>query len=134
MPPYGGMLWLEQGSLPSSLSEMNIVLIPKCDNLLSMKELRSISLCNITYKILSKALANPLKPFLLRCIDEEQSTLVEGRVILDNVMVANELMHYLRFKARGRERELVMKIEFSKAYYRLDWEYMEAVMGKMGFF
>lgn len=89
MPPYGGMLWLEQGSLPSSLSEMNIILIPKCDNLLSMKELRSISLCNITYKILSKALANPLKPFLSRCIDEEQSTLVEGRVILDNVMVAN---------------------------------------------
>ncbi|KAL2951912.1 hypothetical protein AAZX31_19G080800 [Glycine max] len=30
----------------------NIVLIPKCDNPSSMKDLQSISLCNVAYRIL----------------------------------------------------------------------------------
>ncbi|MCH99156.1 endonuclease/exonuclease/phosphatase family protein, partial [Trifolium medium] len=36
--------WLERGYFPSSLNETNICLIPKCDNPLSMKDLRPISL------------------------------------------------------------------------------------------
>ncbi|MCI13816.1 CNGC5-like protein, partial [Trifolium medium] len=56
--------WLQQGCFPTQLSETNIVLIPKVDNPTSMKDLRPISLCNVLYKIISKVLANRLKPLL----------------------------------------------------------------------
>ncbi|PNX83667.1 ribonuclease H, partial [Trifolium pratense] len=77
--------WLERGYFPSSLNETNICLIPKCDNPISMKDLRPISQCNVLYKIVSKALANRLKLYLDKCVSQEQSAFVEGRSILDKV-------------------------------------------------
>lgn len=86
--------WLDEGIIPASLGETNIVLIPKCDSLMSMKDLRPITLCNVVYKILSKALANRLQLVLSKCISEEQSGFISGRSILDNVLVASEIIHY----------------------------------------
>ncbi|GAU26876.1 hypothetical protein TSUD_02790 [Trifolium subterraneum] len=56
--------WLQQGCFPPQINETNIVLIPKVENPTSMKDLRPISLCNVLYKIISKVLANRLKPLL----------------------------------------------------------------------
>nr|KYP44138.1 Putative ribonuclease H protein At1g65750 family [Cajanus cajan] len=56
--------WLEAGVLPPHINDAVIALIPKCPNPSNMKELRPIALCNVIYKILSKALANRLKPLL----------------------------------------------------------------------
>ncbi|MCI09488.1 CNGC5-like protein, partial [Trifolium medium] len=56
--------WLQRGQLPEELNNTNIILIPKVDNPTSMEDLRPISLCNVLYKILSKVLANRLKPLL----------------------------------------------------------------------
>lgn len=56
--------WLNNGEFPSQIMETNMVLIPKKDNLESMRDLRPISLCNVLYKIISKVLSNRLKPLL----------------------------------------------------------------------
>nr|KYP76527.1 hypothetical protein KK1_020773 [Cajanus cajan] len=56
--------WLKVGELPPHINDVVIALIPKCLNPSNMKELRPISLCNVIYKILPKALANRLKPLL----------------------------------------------------------------------
>nr|KYP47762.1 Transposon TX1 uncharacterized [Cajanus cajan] len=63
-----GTHWLEQGEFPPQLNNTNVVLIPKTANPTSMKDLRPISLCNVIYKILSKVLANHMKPLLNQCI------------------------------------------------------------------
>lgn len=65
------------GFIPQVLNDTNVALIPKCDNPKSMTNLRPFSLCNITFKVLSKVLANRLKPLLSKCIVEEQSTFME---------------------------------------------------------
>ncbi|XP_075475776.1 uncharacterized protein LOC142511762 [Primulina tabacum] len=39
--------WMEQVSFPAGPSDSNIVLIPKCDTPSSMKDFRSIALCNV---------------------------------------------------------------------------------------
>ncbi|GAU43015.1 hypothetical protein TSUD_28340 [Trifolium subterraneum] len=125
--------WLERGYFPTSLNETNICLIPKCDNPTSMKDLRPISLCNVLYKMISKVLANRLKCCLDKCVSQEQSAFVEGRSILDNALIATEVIHALKRKTQGRRGELALKIDISKAYDKVDWGFLRGVMIKMGF-
>lgn len=78
-------------------------MIPKIDSPITMKDMIPISLCNVLYKILAKMLANMLKKVLPKCISEEQSTFVEGRSILDNVLVAFEIIHHMKCKIKVLE-------------------------------
>lgn len=125
--------WLEQGTFPTSLTDTNVVLIPKCDNPEDMRDFHPISLCNVVYKIVTKVLANRLKKVLPCCISEVQSAFIEGRAILDNAMIATEIVHYMRCKTRGKLGDVTLKINISKAYDRVDWRYLELVMLRLGF-
>ncbi|GAU18647.1 hypothetical protein TSUD_124800 [Trifolium subterraneum] len=125
--------WLDRGYFPTSLNETNICLIPKCDNPISMKDLRPISLCNVLYKMISKVLANRLKLCLDKCVSQEQSAFVEGRSILDNALISIEVLHSLKRKTKGRRGELALKIDISKAYDKVDWGFLRGVLTRMGF-
>lgn len=68
--------WLEAGTFPSYLNNTNIVLAPKGDHPESIRDLRPISLCNVLYKIISKVLANRLRPLIGSFISPEQAAFV----------------------------------------------------------
>ncbi|XP_058788236.1 uncharacterized protein LOC131662466 [Vicia villosa] len=127
------LVWLERGFFPSSLNDTNICLIPKITNLSTMKEFRPISLCNVIYKIVSKALANRLQKVLDKCVSEEQSAFVEGRSILHNAMIASEIIHHLKRKTSGRNASLALKIDISKAYDKVDWGFLKGMLMRLGF-
>ena len=55
------------------------------------------------------------------------------RLITDNVLVAFELMHYSEHKKEGKENFMVVKLNMSNAYDRVEWAFIERVMEKMGF-
>ncbi|XP_048613065.1 uncharacterized protein LOC125587022 [Brassica napus] len=94
---------------------------------------RPISLCNVSYKIVSKVLCQRVKKVLPGLISETQSAFVAGRQISDNIMIAQEMFHALRTKPSGRNKRMAIKTDMSKAYDRMEWSFIEAVMRKMGF-
>ena len=125
--------WLHRGYFPATLNDTNICLILKCDNVVSMTDLRPISLCNVLYKIISKALAKRLKQCLSKCISEEQSAFVEGRSIIDNVIVASEIIHAMKRRTRGRKGDLPLKIDISKPYDKVDWGFLQGMVLQLSF-
>lgn len=65
-----------------------ICLIPKVKSPQKITEFHPISLCNVSYKIMFKLLANRLKRILAEVVNESQSAFIPGRQITDNVLVA----------------------------------------------
>ena len=61
---------LNSTSILRSINHTFITLIPKVQNPKRVSDFRPISLCNVIYKIISKAIANHLKPLLNSIISE----------------------------------------------------------------
>ncbi|KAL6209655.1 hypothetical protein ACLB2K_020595 [Fragaria x ananassa] len=125
--------FLTKKDMPHDLNFTNVVLIPKVKEVQYMTELRPIALCNVVYKIASKVLANRLKTFLPEIVSLEESAFVPDRLILDNTLVASELAHYMHKLKRGKEGFMALKLDISKAYDRLEWDFLQKIMLKLGF-
>ena len=125
--------WLSIGAFPLGLNNTLIVLIRKCMNPSSMKELRPISLCNVLYKLVAKVLANHMKDVLCRLISLSQAAFVPDHSITDNIFLASEVLHYLKLCMRGRIGDVALKLDISKAYDRVDWGFLQFMLSKMGF-
>ncbi|KAL6175962.1 hypothetical protein ACLB2K_052600 [Fragaria x ananassa] len=119
--------------MPHDLNYTNVVLIPKVKEVQRMTELRPIALCNVVYKIASKVLANRLKTFLADVISLEQSAFVPDRLISDNTLVAAELAHYMHKLRRGKKGFMALKLDISKAYDRLEWDFLQKILLRLGF-
>ena len=81
-----------------------------------MAEFRPISLCNVSYKIISKILCQRLKKLLPKVISETQSAFVAKRLITDNILLAQEAFHALRTNPICKEKFVAIKTYMSKAY------------------
>lgn len=68
--------FFREGTFDQELNLTHITLIPKVANPESISEFRPISLCNFNYKIITKFMANRLKPWLHLIIFPEQSALL----------------------------------------------------------
>jgi hypothetical protein len=66
-------------------------------------------------------------------VSEEQSAFQEGRSILDNALIAIEVVLALKRKTRGRKGSLALKIDISKAYDRVDWGFLRGMLERLGF-
>ena len=124
---------INSGMSLSNINRTNITLVPKTNNPQRMTEFRPISLCNVVYKLVSKTLANHLKAILPYIISKNQSAFTTGRLITDNVLVAYEIMHFLKHKRGGNDSFMAAKLDISKAFDRVEWIFVEIVMRKMGF-
>ncbi|XP_030964645.1 uncharacterized protein LOC115985893 [Quercus lobata] len=124
--------FLNHGIVPPHFNDTQIVLIPKVQNPRKITEYRPISLCNVAYKIASKAVANRLKNVLSIIVSENQSAFTKGRFITDNVLVAFETMHHISQKKTGKVGEMALKLDMSKSYDRVEWTCLENIMRKMG--
>lgn len=124
---------LNSGQMPEEWNETTIVLILKVPKPSRVKDLRPISLCNVVYKLVAKVLVNMLKTILPEVISPAQSAFVLGRLISDNILVAYELTHHMRNRRRGNKGYVAVKLDMSKAYDRVEWQFLESMMAKLCF-
>lgn len=108
--------------LPWKRSNHNhLVLTPKCKNPWKAGKYRLISVCNVSYLIISKVLANKLKRVLDDIISPAQRTFVPGRLISENFLIEFECLHAIHDKRRGKIGITALKLNMSQAYYRIEW-------------
>ncbi|CAA7058564.1 unnamed protein product [Microthlaspi erraticum] len=124
---------LAAGIIPNSLNETHVRLIPKVPSPKSVSEYRPIALCNVYYKIISKLLTKRLQPILSTIISENQTAFIPGRAISDNVLITHEVLHYLKGSGATKHCSMAVKTDMSKAYDRLKWNFIAAVLDRMGF-
>ena len=67
-------------------------------------------------KIQTEVLVNKIQRFMEKIISQSQIAFVEGRQILDAVLIANEVMDSI---LRRGESSLVYKLDIEKAYNHL---------------
>ena len=82
------------------------------------------------YKILVKVLANQLKKVVGKVVSEAQNAFVEGRQILDAMLITNEVIDSL---LRRKESGILCKLDIVKAYDHLNWNFLIHAMENMGF-
>uniref|UniRef100_A0A803PZ98 Reverse transcriptase domain-containing protein n=1 Tax=Cannabis sativa TaxID=3483 RepID=A0A803PZ98_CANSA len=112
------------------INETLICLIPKVKQPTKMSEFRPISLCNVIYKMISKCLA---KQSLNSVISDNQSAFIGGRIIQDNAIIGFESLHCMKKCRFGNGKRMAVKLDMSKAYDRVEWNFIEAMMGHLGY-
>lgn len=80
------------GFLPKGVNSTILALVPKKTDSLEMRDFRPIACCNVFYKVVSKILANRLNVLLPSIITENQTAFVKGRLLMENVLLASELV------------------------------------------
>lgn len=92
---------LNSGSILKSINHTFITLIPKVNHSNIVSDFRPISLCNVIYKIVSKVIANRLKPMLNSIISETLSAFIVDKLITDNILIAFESLHHMKISCTG---------------------------------
>ncbi|GJS77798.1 reverse transcriptase domain, reverse transcriptase zinc-binding domain protein [Tanacetum coccineum] len=107
-----------------------VTIIPKVADPIGLGDFRPISLIGCYYKILAKILAERVKKVVGEVVGDVQNAFIKGRLILDGVLIANETMDFVRKK---KERGLVFKVDFEKAYDSINWKFLGDIMKWMEF-
>ena len=118
---------LRCGSMPDHLNETLITLISKCPGAATLGSFRPISLCNTIYKVVTKMIVMRLRPLLPNLISPLQTAFVPGRMGVDNMITAQELIHTMSLKKR-RAGFMAIKIDLEKAYDKLEWHFIHDML------
>lgn len=105
---------LNHGGSFQDINDTFITLIPKIKQPKKITDYMPISMCNVIYKVVSKVLANRLKNIILEIISPNQIAYVLGCM-------------------NGKSGFIALKLVMSKAYDRVEWQFLEEVMRRLGF-
>jgi len=123
--------FLSTGCLLQQWNSTIISLIPKKANANRMTEFRPISCFNTLYKVASKLLSNRLKAALPKLISSAQSAFVPGRLLVENVLLATELVS--GYKWIEISKRCMLKVDLQKAFDSLNWEFILNTLEALGF-
>ena len=74
-----------------------------------------------------------LRPLLDGIISPEQSAFVSGRMITDNALISFECIHHIQSLKSNSRAACAYKLDLSKAYDLVDWDFLERALSEWGF-
>jgi hypothetical protein len=120
----------QRGIIVGSINSTFLSLIPKANKPTNFGDFWPISLCNLCYKIISKIIANRIKPILSRSLSTEQLGFLKGRQIQDAIGTTHECLHSIN---KNKLKSLVLKLDLRKAYDCIDWDFLRMILIQVGF-
>lgn len=94
-------------------------LIPRCDDPVYVSQFRPIALCNVIYKVVAKVITQRLRYIMPHVVSDNQSSFVQGRSTIDNILVLQETIHSFK-NLRGKKGYMIIKLDLEKACDRLE--------------
>ncbi|KAL0393190.1 UNVERIFIED_CONTAM: hypothetical protein Sradi_2541800 [Sesamum radiatum] len=119
------------GCLLKQLNATLLTLIPKVRTPHSVADFRPISCCNVIYKVITKIFVSRIREILDLLISPSQNAFVPGRLISDNVLLAQELFSgYNQCRLPPR---CALKVDLRKTYDTVEWDFLFATLRMFGF-
>ena len=72
-------------------------------------------------------ISNRLKGIMPLLISPAQASFIKGRSIVDNIIIAQEVIHSMKHK-KGKQGWLAIKVDLEKAFDRIRWEFIEETL------
>ena len=96
----------------------------------SLENLRPISLLNVNYKILTKAIAKRLEKVLPKIVCPDQIGYVKNRYISENVRLILDIMSYT---GETNLQGLALFIDFKEALDPIEWSFLIDTLNTFNF-
>lgn len=107
-----------------------ITLLPKVKDANKIQLFRPICLLNCLYKLITKVLTLRISGYAEKLISREQTAFMKGRNIMTGIMALHEILHETK---RKKEIGIVLKLDFEKAYDKVDWNFLFDCLKLRGF-
>jgi hypothetical protein len=111
----------ETKTMVYKIKEGVIKLIPKKVDKRHLKDWRPLTMLTTTYKLIAKLLASRLRLVLPKIINIQQTGFIPGRHILENISLAWLTADWIQ---KTRYKALFLKLDFKKAFDRVEFDYL----------
>lgn len=114
-------------SMPQEHNKTLLCLIYKFQNTTLLKNYRTIGLCNTTYKLITKIIANRLKPFLPDIISYTQSSSLPKRRASNNAIIVQEYISHFN-NMKSKQANMILRVDLEKAFDKLEWSFIKETL------
>ena len=119
-------MFFTRGRMLRQFNTTAISLIPKVIGADQLTLFRPISLCSTIYKVMVRLLKKKLRVCVSDIVQRNQVGFVQDRLLCENVLLASELVK--DFNDQGPTTRGCLKIDISKAYDNLSWDFLFKVL------